>query len=741
MPICNLDSTPVLGVVWLRDPTIPRLLPQGMDALSAGAVCTAWLQGEGSSDACRFRTCAAVAAVVLPGLEHPGAPKQQPLLASAGIWATELEATHLQSCNATAQGRAVACGPGFKASELNWRAVEPVPTLLAATTTPQLATTAADEVCYVVEHQVFGCMAGDEDEQDRVDGALSPGPLAVPGSLTAKLGPDCTTAALASLQLLQSGLLSTDGSRLVLRTEAPAPLGMPSGACAVPAAGNLAVGALMACLPLELPHLLERVRHAPGAADARTPAELELRTGAGASRRRQRGTVPGTTQRLLYGDPSASGSPSVALSGALRAGTTVLVPGGLGGIGRMVAAWLAVDVAGVNLVLSGRSGRSGGSLSGLASFRAVSADAAAPGDRDQLLQADGSAPGAGVALLHAAGIQVGRRGAAAGARGVAARGLAGEPGARPARRTTPRRLRRHDAQCTARAGPPTQVSHRQHDLQVSAPLLGLRGGTARPVLATKLGPDAALGAGLGRRLPLVGACAFSSVSALSGFMGQASYALANACLDAQAAAGRGAGLPALSVQWGAWAGAGMVGAKHAVTRDQASALGMLSGAVGLGTLHRTLAACSAAALPAVLGAVPVTYWRHLLRHMPAVPELLAELAGGRSSSPPVSIAAAKAGGGRAVGPGVSDGGTKRGIEQRVRGLVLAVLGVETIDPATPLGLQGLDSLAGLELRQKIQVTRGFGGGEAVAALPAPDGATIPFSAGPHLPPSGRPHCC
>ena len=50
---------------------------------------------------------------------------------------------------------------------------------------------------------------------------------------------------------------------------------------------------------------------------------------------------------------------------------------------------------------------------------------------------------------------------------------------------------------------------------------------------------------------------FSSIAALLGAPGQTNYCAANAELDAIAVGLQTAGTPVVSVQWGAWAGAGM----------------------------------------------------------------------------------------------------------------------------------------------------------------------------------------
>jgi acyl transferase domain-containing protein/acyl-CoA synthetase (AMP-forming)/AMP-acid ligase II/acyl carrier protein len=76
----------------------------------------------------------------------------------------------------------------------------------------------------------------------------------------------------------------------------------------------------------------------------------------------------------------------------------------------------------------------------------------------------------------------------------------------------------------------------------------------RPKVAGALAIDAAT-----RELPLDFFVLFSSIASVWGAKGQAHYAAANHTLDALAHRRRALGLPALSVNWGPWAGGGMAG--------------------------------------------------------------------------------------------------------------------------------------------------------------------------------------
>ena len=126
---------------------------------------------------------------------------------------------------------------------------------------------------------------------------------------------------------------------------------------------------------------------------------------------------------------------------------------------------------------------------------------------------------------------------------------------------------------------------------------------------------------------------FSSMVALFGGTGQGNYATANAFLEGLASHRRAHGLPALTLAWGPWAGAGMTAAVGDRDRQRWRDQGFdfIAPADGVRLLNQLLKI----QVPARLAVLPID-WRLLLEPFAvgAEPQFLAEMAAGRSVSSP-----------------------------------------------------------------------------------------------------------
>ncbi len=334
---------------------------------------------------------------------------------------------------------------------------------------------------------------------------------------------------------------------------------------------------------------------------------------------------------------------------AIRADSSYLVTGGLGGLGLSVAGWLAEQGAG-HLVLSCRSGASSSGQ------RAAVAALSAKGTRVTVAMAD-----------VADRVQVQAIVSAIATSGMPLRGLV------------------HAAGVIDDGLLEQQTPSRFH-----------------AVMAPKI-----LGAmnlhELTRELPLDFFVLYASGAGLIGSPGQANYAAANAFLDALAHHRRAQDLPSLSIDWGPFSDLGLAAAEtirgaRLATRGMRS----LTPSEGLAALARLLAGSE----PQV-GVVPLNLlqWvefdqavaksRRLSRLWAAQQTKADGPVGDRSLLDPLAAAE----------PGARAGLLANILRQHVSQVLL--IPESAIDLEAPLTSLGMDSLMGLELRNRIEARSGI----------------------------------
>ncbi|WP_345329829.1 SDR family NAD(P)-dependent oxidoreductase, partial [Kitasatospora aburaviensis] len=190
---------------------------------------------------------------------------------------------------------------------------------------------------------------------------------------------------------------------------------------------------------------------------------------------------------------------------------------------------------------------------------------------------------------------------------------------------------------------------------------------------------------------------FSSVAALIGSPGQANYAAANAALDALAAQRRADGLPATSLAWGLWANdAGMAAQLQAsdIARLERMGVRSLPAALGLELFDQALGLDTALLAPVRLdnaalrrqasGGMLPGLLRGLVRARPGGPD------SGRSLEQRLA--------------GVAEADREKVVLDLVRVQVAAVLGhdaADMVDPERELQSLGFDSLSAVELGNRL----------------------------------------
>ena len=342
---------------------------------------------------------------------------------------------------------------------------------------------------------------------------------------------------------------------------------------------------------------------------------------------------------------------------AWRSPGTVLVTGGTGTLGALVAGHLAASGRARGLVLASRSGPAAPDVAGLA------AGLAARGARVQVTACDAADRGALAGLL--------------------ARIPAGEP--------------------------LTAVIHTAGVIDD-----GVTGALTAERVDAVMRPkaDAAWHLHeLTRDAGLQAFVLFSSAAAVFGAAGQGSYVAGNTFLDALAAHRRAAGLPAVSLAWGAWvhrAGIGRNLGEGQLARISRSGMAELSAADGLELLDVALGRDEALLIPARLDLAGLRAGAGRDADVPPLWRGLVPIPGGPARRPASADAGSETL--RRQLTGLPPADRDRVLLDLVRTHVAAVLGHasgEAVEAGRVFSEIGFDSLTAVELRNRLHAATGL----------------------------------
>jgi len=218
---------------------------------------------------------------------------------------------------------------------------------------------------------------------------------------------------------------------------------------------------------------------------------------------------------------------------------------------------------------------------------------------------------------------------------------------------------------------------------------------------------------------------FSSVASVLGSPGQANYAAGNALLDSLAAWRRRRGLPALSINWGPWADAGMAAAGGRAEQIQSRGMELLPAQPALELLGKLLRAAPANV------AVMDAKWSALLQRMGGrVPPLLGELAEQEAGGDQPAAADAVDLAFRQQLLAVDSERREAMLREYFADELCRIMGIERaqLDLEQPLNEIGMDSLLAMELKTNLEQRLAFSLPMA-AFLERPSVTTLAMHAG------------
>ncbi|MCL4267599.1 MAG: type I polyketide synthase [Anaerolineae bacterium] len=194
---------------------------------------------------------------------------------------------------------------------------------------------------------------------------------------------------------------------------------------------------------------------------------------------------------------------------------------------------------------------------------------------------------------------------------------------------------------------------------------------------------------------------FSSISSLMGSAGQGNYAAANAFMDALSHARRLQGLPALSINWGPWAGVGMATALSDAQKQHwlGQGIGVIPPTQGIALLHRALEQGASQ-----VGIFPINWdafaQQTSLRHnWPFFAEFTRSARQNTDDAPPQAAQFWRE---LEQTPPVKQKELLLGHVQQQAVQVLGIGSARRLDPHRRLFEMGMDSLMAVELQKRLQ---------------------------------------
>jgi acyl carrier protein len=200
---------------------------------------------------------------------------------------------------------------------------------------------------------------------------------------------------------------------------------------------------------------------------------------------------------------------------------------------------------------------------------------------------------------------------------------------------------------------------------------------------------------------------FSSWSSFLGSPGQANHSAANAFLDALAWQRRAAGLPALSINWGAWAEIGAATKGEAAERLRRRGIGSFSPTMGFRALGQLMSQGTA---QAAFTPFDIARWRQASPAASRCPWF--ELLETATEAPPDPQADANRTDPESLLDRLRQASSDDERQQRMQDFLKAQvaqtlrLPIARIDPHKPFKAYGMDSLTALEFRNRIEAATG-----------------------------------